>query len=361
MSYRVKKLKEEIHKKNLDGFVLFNNEYDNRANIQYLSNFTGSHCTLLITKNENYLITDSRYYVQAEEESDFTLIKQVERKPWNILKKITKENDIFRLGYERDKLSVNRYQFFMGLDYIKELIGFDNLIINFRAIKDEDEIHKIKIASDIASQAFKNFYHKIKIGMKESELAANLVHEMRMLGAEKPVKGHFVVASGKRGERPHGVFTDKKIEDGDFITFDFGAVYKGYVSDITRTIGIGDVDDKLVEIYNTVLAAQKKGIEVVNPALTGEKLDSIVREEIDAQGYGEYFTHSTGHGIGLEIHEFPNINHTNKEKLPVNSVFTIEPGIYYPGLGGVRIEDNVILRESGCEVLTSIEKELIVL
>ena len=361
MLYRIKRLKEVIHKNNLDGFILFNNEYGNRANIQYLSNFTGSYCILLITKNENFLITDSRYYVQAEEESDFTLIKQVERTPWNILKKIIKENNIFKLGFERDKLSVDRYQFFMELDNIKNMVGFDNLIISFRAIKDHDEINKIKTACDIASEAFKKFYRKIKVGMRESELAAMLVHEMRMLGAQKPVKGHFVVASGKRGERPHGVFTDKKVEDGDFITFDFGAVYKGYVSDITRTIGIGNVDEKLTEIYEIVLSAQKKGIENVNATFTGETLDSMVRKVIEDQGYGEFFTHSTGHGIGLEIHEFPNINHTNKENLPLNSVFTIEPGIYYPGLGGVRIEDNVILKESGCEVLTSIEKELIVL
>ncbi len=361
MSYRVKKIREVIGKYNLDGFILFNSEYDNRANIQYLSNFTGSYCILLITKNDNYLITDSRYYVQAEEESDFTLVKQVERSPWNILKKIIEENKVFNLGYERDKLSVDKYLFFMELDNLKVLKGFDNLIIKFRAVKDEDELSKIRIASDIASEAFNNFYYKIKVGMKESELAAMLVQEMRMLGAEKPVKGHFVVASGKRGERPHGVFSDKEIENGDFITFDFGAVYKGYVSDVTRTIGIGSVDDKLVEIYNTVLTAQKKGIEIVDSTFTGEKLDSLVRKEIEDQGYGKFFTHSTGHGIGLEIHELPNINHTNKENLPVNSVFTIEPGIYYPGLGGVRIEDNVILKESGCEVLTGIEKELIVL
>lgn len=355
----IKKIKKIIKSNNLDSFILFNNEYNNRPNIQYLSGFTGSYCILLLTRNEQYIITDSRYYIQAQEETNFNLIKQKERKPWKIIEDIIGDLNIKKMGFEYEKLDLKKYNKLNSM--IEELIGLDQIFINMRKSKTDFELEKIKKACDIASKAFDNFYPNIKLGMTEAELAAELTYEMRKLGAQKPVKGHFVVASGIRGQKPHGVFTDKKIEDGDFITFDFGAVYEGYVSDITRTIGIGNVSSELKKIYEIVYEAQKKTIYSASSKLTGAEIDNIAREYIESKGYGEYFTHSTGHGIGLEIHELPMVNITNKETLPVNSVVTIEPGIYIPDIGGVRIEDDVIIKEDGCEVMSSAKKELIIL
>lgn len=356
---RVKKFKSVLTENDLDAFILFNKEYNNRPNVQYLSGFTGSYAILLINKKENYIITDSRYYIQAKEESDFTLLKQQEVKPWSLLKSIFKEQNISRLGCESDNLTVDKYNNLkqMGLS----LFETEGLIMNLRSCKDEDELKLIKTACEIASEAFNKFYKKIKIGMTEAQLATELTYEMRKLGAEKPVKGHFVVASGKRGQRPHGVFSDKVIEDGDFVTIDFGAVYKGYVSDITRTIGIGNVSKKLLDIYDAVLKTQEKTIKKVSSKITGAQLDKYTRDLLEEEGYGSYFTHSTGHGIGLEIHELPMVNKTNKKLLPNNSVVTIEPGVYIPDLGGVRIEDDVVIKEEGCEVITSADKDLIVL
>lgn len=355
----IQKIKKIINIKKLDSFIIFNNEYDNRANVQYLSDFTGSYCILILTNKDQYIITDSRYYIQAQEETNFKLIKQKAREHWSLLKRTINDLNIKKMGFEYEKLDVMKYNKLNSM--VKNLKGFEKIFINMRKTKNNFELDKIRKACDIASNAFNNFYKKIEIGMKESDLAAELTYEMRKSGAQKPVKGHFVVASGVRGQKPHGVFTNKVIENGDFITFDFGAVYKGYVSDITRTIGIGDVSNELKKIYDIVYEAQKLAISNASSKLTGNELDNIAREYIESKGYGEYFTHSTGHGIGLEIHELPMVNNTNQKTLPINSVITIEPGIYIPDFGGVRIEDNVIIKENNCEVISSAEKELIIL
>ncbi len=355
---RLSLLRKKLKENYLDAFILFNKEYNNRPNVQYLSAFTGSYCILLITLKEQFIISDARYFDQVKEESEFILIKQMNKNPWPHLDKIFKNKNIENLGFASNTLNVNNF-----LELKKKNIklkGFDRLIMKMRSVKDENEIKLIKTACEIASDAFGKFYKRIKIGMKESDLAAELTYEMRKLGAEKPVKGHFVVASGKRGQRPHGVFTDKKIEDGDMITFDFGVVYKGYVSDITRTVGIGNVSKKMKEIYQIVLEAQKKTISLASSKYTGESLDSVARTYIEEKDYGEYFTHSTGHGIGLEIHELPMVNQRNPEILAENSVVTVEPGIYIPDLGGVRIEDDIVIKNDGCEVLSSARKDLVI-
>jgi len=356
---RLLKVKQILEENKLGGFIFFNNEYNDKPNVQYLSGFTGSYSILLITKQNNYIITDTRYFVQVQEESDFQLIKQIERDPWPIIRKLLQELKITRLGFELDKLSVEKYKKLQKMNL--KLYGFEKLILGLRAIKDKEELKLIKTACHIASKAFENLFPKIKIGMKESELAAELTYEMRKLGAEKPIVGHLIVVSGKRGQWPHGRSSDKIIEDGDFITIDSGAVYKGYASDITRTVGVGNVSNDLIKIYEIVLEAQKRTILSASSQHTGASLDKIAREFISSKGYGPYFTHSTGHGIGLEAHELPLVNKDNKDILPVNSAITIEPGIYIPELGGVRIEDDIIIKEDGCEVISHVQKDLIIL
>ena len=343
----------------LDGFILFSQEYDNRPTIQYLSGFTGSVAVVLLTPEENFLIVDSRYFVQAEEESDFTVERIADRDPWPHIEKLIQEHKVEIAGFEKDRLTVDKFIKLQALGL--EMRGYSNYFKSLRSVKSESELSLIRKSCEIASKAFNDLYPQIKPGITEADLAAELSYRIRKYGAEQLSKGHFVVASGTRGQRPHGVFSDKVITNGDFITIDFGAVYKGYFSDITRTVAVGPVDERLAEIYRIVYEANEIGICAANNNVTGRELDRKVREHISSKGYGQYFTHSTGHGIGLELHEFPNVNFNNEEFLPVNSVVTIEPGIYLPGIGGIRIEDDVVITENGCEVLTFADKELVVL
>jgi Xaa-Pro aminopeptidase len=360
MNSRTAKMLSQLwEKERLDAFVLFSREYDNRPNVQYLSGFSGSTAAVVLMPQKNYLVVDSRYFVQAEEESDFIIGRIPERDPWPVLTDIFQKNRVRTLGFEMEKLTVD---WFRRLDSLGvSLKGYKDFFKSLRSVKDEKELSLIRKSCEIASRAFNEVYPRIEPGMTEAGLAAELAYSMRKYGAENLAKGHFVVASGVRGERPHGVFSNKVIEKGDFITMDFGAVYKGYFSDITRTVAVGPVDSRLEEIYRIVLEANRIGIEGAGSRISGRELDERVRSYISSQGFGEYFTHSTGHGIGLELHEFPNVNFANVEYLPVNSVITIEPGIYLPGIGGVRIEDDVVIGERQCEVLSFAEKELVIL
>jgi len=283
-----------------------------------------------------------------------------DRDPWPHLEGLLRELGVRRLGFEADRLTVDKYLRLSRLGL--ELVGAEGLLKRLRAVKDGEELACLRRAAEIAARAWERFYPTIRAGRTEAELAADLVHEMRRLGAEQPVKGRFVVASGPRGASPHGAFTDKPAAEGEFITFDFGAVYRGYVSDLTRTVGLGRVPGELIQAYGVVLEAQRRALQAVSARLTGAELDAVARDYIAARGYGPYFTHSTGHGLGLEIHELPNASRHNRERLPAGSVLTVEPGIYLPGLGGVRIEDNVVVGEDGCEVLTAAAtKELVLL
>ena len=196
--------------------------------------------------------------------------------------------------------------------------------------------------------------------MTEREIKAKLESKMLELGADGP-SFDTIVASGYRGALPHGVASDKRIEKGDMITLDFGAYYRGYCSDITRTFAIGEPDPKLKEIFNIVLTSQKKAIEEIKPGMTTKEADAISRKYISSHNYGEQFGHSLGHGIGLDIHEGPLLSQNSSDELKINNCVTIEPGIYIEGLGGVRIEDDILITENGCHVFTKCSKDLIIL
>ncbi len=356
---RIARLREHLWREGLDAFVLFSAEEANRPSVQYLSGFTGSFAILLITAAERFLITDNRYFLRAGEESDFTLVKMADRDPWPHLEAVLRDAGVRRLLFEADRLTVDLYLRLGRLSL--DLAGSEGLLRRLRAVKDDEELVCLRRAAEIASDAFDEFYPGIRAGMTEAQLAAALVHAMRRRGAEQPVRGRFVVASGVRGASPHGVFTDKVVEDGDFITFDFGAVYQGYVSDITRTVGVGRVASELVKVYEAVLEAERRTLAAVAAGISGAALDAVARDYLTAHGYGPYFTHGVGHGIGLELHELPLVNRRNADPLPAGAVITVEPGVYLPGLGGVRIEDDVVVREGGGEILTSAHKGLVIL
>jgi Xaa-Pro aminopeptidase len=262
------------------------------------------------------------------------------------------------LGFEDDKMNVSVYNNYKETLANTEMVPLKGLMLELRAVKDELELEIIRQAAKIADEGFNHIVNFIKPGMKENEVALELEFFMRKKGATG-ASFDFIVASGTRSSMPHGVASDKVIEIGDFVTIDFGCVYKGYCSDMTRTIVMGKATDKQKEIYNIVLEAQLKVIEEAKANMSGIELDNIARQYIIDKGYGDKFGHGLGHGIGLDVHELPNVNVLGKNILKPNMVISDEPGIYIEDFGGVRIEDLLIITEDGCEVINSSPKELI--
>ena len=350
---RINLLKEKLVKEKVDGVLLYKPE-----NRRYISGFTGSTGYVLITKNKTLFVTDFRYIEQAKDQCVNYEIVQI-NKDYTI-HNIIKEENIKKLAIEDDYATYGFIQEITEKNNHMEIIPLKGLLTNLRMIKEKEEIDIIKKSANITDDAFNHILTVIKVGMTEREVANELEHYMKKLGASGP-SFDFIVASGKRSSLPHGVASNKVIEDGDFVTIDMGCVYEGYCSDMTRTFVMGRATDKQKEIYDIVLEAQEAALMSIKPGITGFELDKVARDIISNKGYGENFGHSLGHGVGLEVHELPRIaNHesANTELAP-GMVITDEPGIYIPDFGGVRIEDLVVVTEDGCEILSKSTKELI--
>lgn len=353
ITFRHERLREKLASFGADGLAVFSAEYDNRPNAQYLTGFTGSACVVLVGMEGARLIVDSRYIEQAEEESSspgVSVRPMKGRDPWPMIRESLSELGIRRLAFEEERLYVKNYLKLLELGV--EMLNAPQFIMGLRAVKSAWEIARMRRSSRVAVTAFESIVPRIHVGMTEAQIAARLAAAMREHGAQQLVKGHFVVASGPRGARPHGVFSNRLVEDGDMVTLDFGAVVDGYVSDVTRTLGFGAVPAETREIYAVVLEANARAIAATSAQKTGAELEKLTRDFLTEHGYGKGILHAPGHGIGLELHELPAIGETNTERLPAGAVITIEPGVYIPGLGGVRIEDAVAVTEDGCEVLT---------
>lgn len=350
---KLTKVREILKQQNLDAIVILS-DYNRR----YLSGFTGTSGALVITLTQNQLITDFRYIEQATNQAtNFEIVNRSEGLIDEIKSIITKLN-LQRVGFEGHLISYDTYQSLNETS--ATFISIGEVIEEIRQIKSPEEIEKIKHAAKIVDDTYNYILEVAKAGMTEKELKALLESKMLHLGAEGP-SFDTIVASGYRGALPHGVASDKVIEQGDMITLDFGAYYEGYCSDITRTFAIGEPDPKMKEIYNIVLESQIKAINEIKPGMTVQEADALSRDYIDAHGYGKEFGHSLGHGIGLDIHEGPLLSKNAKGTIQVNNCVTIEPGIYVDGLGGVRIEDDILITENGCEVFTKCTKDLIIL
>ncbi|MFQ6369147.1 M24 family metallopeptidase [Enterococcus hirae] len=354
MMLRVEKLLKKMQEENLDSFLI-----TSPYNLRYLTNFTGTTGLAVITLEKAFFITDFRYTEQAAAQAQgFEIIKNVGPIFEEVADLVQKEG-LRELGFEETTVSFLEYSVLEEI-IDAQLIPISGMIEELREIKDEEEIAIIEKACSIADLAYDHILKMIQPGMTEIEVANQLDFYMRSLGASG-VSFETIVASGLRSAMPHGVASKKIIEQGDLITIDFGCYYEGYVSDMTRTFAIGDPGEQLKEIYQIVLEAQLAVLEVAKPGVTGKQLDAVARDYITKHGYGEAFGHSTGHGIGLEIHEGPNVSVRAEKQFVPGNIITDEPGIYLPGIGGVRIEDDLLITSDGNRVLTHSPKELIIL
>lgn len=350
---RINKLRRVMLKNDLPALIV-----TSRPNIYYLSGFTGSNATLFITEKENFLLTDFRYLEQAEKEAPAFKILKADRE---VEKKISElSSSLTRIGIEEEEVSWAQYKKWEKEFAGVRLVEASKLLGQLREIKDREEIEIIRQAVEITDRAFKQILNRIKLGVEEREISLELEFFLRREGASA-ASFEYIVASGFRGALPHGVASEKKIKNGELLTMDFGAKYQGYCSDLTRTVSIGKPTLKQKEVYNLVLEAQLAALEAIKPGLKGKEVDRVARDIISKAGYGEYFGHGLGHSVGLEIHESPFLNTREEKVLEPGMIVTVEPGIYIPGWGGVRIEDMVLVTNSGAEVLTQASKEFIII
>lgn len=351
---RVKNVQNKLADFGIDALLV-----TNMYNVRYLANFTGTTGLVVITKEKAYFVTDFRYTEQAAEQAKGFEIVKNEGLIFEEVARIVKEDGINKIGFEEENITFSTYKTIDEL--IKcDLVPVTGLVEKLREVKSEEEIATIRKAVQIAEKAYDYILGFVKPGVTEIQVANELDFYMRKEGASG-VSFDTIVASGVRSAMPHGVASEKVIEEGDMVTIDFGCYYQGYVSDMTRTFAVGDPGEQLKEIYEIVYQANKKVNEVAKAGITGAELDAVARDYITEHGYGDKFGHTTGHGIGLEVHEGPALSYRNENKLVVNNVVTNEPGIYIPGLGGVRIEDDLVIKENGNEILMTTPKELIIL
>lgn len=331
-----------------------------RENCIYFSGFNGSNGYLLITPERRVLITDSRYLIQAENQTEGFEIIEYKDSLIETLKMQVNSCNFKVLGFENEYMSCASYNKYSQSLIGVEFIGLGMVIDELRTIKDEIEIKKIQRAVSLGDKAFEHVLGYIKEGVREIEIAAEIEYFLKKNGATS-TSFETIVASGKRGALPHGVASEKKLKKGEAITLDFGAVLDDYCSDMTRTVFLGKPEVKVEEVYKIVKKAQAEASLALFKGMTAKEVDSIARDIISATKYKDYFSHGLGHGVGLEVHEAPTISNKKDTILENGMVVTIEPGIYVPELGGVRIEDMVVVNDKTPNVLTSSTKEMIVL
>ena len=344
------------HLDGLDAMLL-----TSEANCYYATGFMGEGIAL-VTRRGSWYFTDSRYTEAADKAiGDAAVIREVSReKPFSVLiNEALAEAGAEKAGFEEQRMTVAEHAVYSEKLHCT-LTPASSLMTELRGSKDEEELSCMTAAQRIAEGALEQILKEIRPGMTEKEIAARLNYLMVSAGAEK-TSFDTIVASGPNGSMPHAVPGMRKVREGDFITMDFGCVYKGYCSDMTRTVALGRPSDEMRNVYDIVLQAQLAGIAAAKAGVTGAVIDGAARKVIQDAGYGVYFGHSFGHSLGIDIHEAPNAAPGNDKPMPDGAVVSAEPGIYLPGKFGVRIEDVMILRPDGAQVITKAPKALLVL
>jgi Xaa-Pro aminopeptidase len=351
---RQKSARKIIDFNQLDGIL-----FSSLENIRYLCGFTGSDGAFLLTQKEAFFLTDSRYWTQAEEEVKQSRIDHYKKKLDGIASLLS-DLKLKKVGVEGPSFTLSSYQFLMKkLGGEVEFISLEDEIKNLRAAKDPQELSLIRAAIDLSTKSFLHIMEKLKEGAIEREVALEMEFFMKKNGAEA-TGFDIIIASGKRSALPHGRASAKRIDKGDFILIDFGLRFQGYHSDQTRTLVCGKPTPEQSRIYQTVKEAHDLATEGIRPGIPICEIDRMARDHIKNQGYGDYFGHGLGHGIGLAVHEDPVVNGENKGLIQEGMVFTIEPGVYIPQWGGVRVEDMILVTSQGAETLTYLPAELTV-
>jgi len=349
---RLRKLRKELQAQELDAILVTRPE-----NQRYLSGFTGGEAALLITTELALLLTDFRYYEQVAEEAPDFRLEKVEGKASAVLGRLVKEHDIHSLGFESTHVPFNQYQEWKKACRGTRLVPLQDTVERLRLIKDQGELAAMKKAIAVSDAACDHIRQTLRVGMTEKEVAWEMESFMRTHGAEGLSFG-IIAGSGPNGAKPHAVLQDRPIQKGEPVVLDLGAIVDGYHSDVTRTICLGKPDKKLQTIYDIVLRAQLAAEEGARVGMTGKEIDALARKVISDAGHAEHFGHGLGHGVGLAVHEGPRASPLSTTVFEPGMLCTIEPGIYIPGWGGIRIEDIVLFKKDRTVVLTQTRKEL---
>lgn len=326
-------------------------------NVQYLTGFSGSAGALLVTAHSSFFFTDSRYDLQAREEVQDSRVTIVKEFAGVAAARRAARRREDRIGFEAETLPYQGYRRLLELLPRKKRVPTRGLVEALRVEKDPGEIAQIRQAVELASRAFAETLPLLRPGVTEMEVAAEIEYRMRRYGGEKP-SFETIVAFGPRSALPHARAGARRLLPKECVLMDLGVILNGYCSDMTRTVFLGKAPRKAAQIYRAVLEAQQEAEDAVQAGVECATVDRAARRVLERHGYARYFTHSTGHGVGREIHELPRIARNQHVPLPESAVITVEPGVYLPGFGGVRIEDVVVVRKGGREVLTQTSKEL---
>ncbi len=357
MNKRLQGLRKLLKEKNMDACII-----TGRANTIYFSGFTGTTSVMLIGLDKAWLVVDFRYTIQAKEQV-FEGIEVVEQQESSnsTINVLMAQNSIESIGFEGNVLTFSEYQKMkISLNKAKSFVSLDGLVDKLRIIKDDDEIESIQQAVLLGDKVFDQIINFIKPGMKETDVSAEMEYIMKKLGAKGP-SFETIVGAGYRSAMCHGTATDNVIKKGDAVVLDFGVIYRNYCSDMTRTIFIGEPNTELRKIYGIVKKAQEEALAGIVSGMKGSDADKIARDIITESGYGDAFGHSLGHGVGVEIHEEPRLSVKSEDILTDGMVFSVEPGIYVEGLGGVRIEDMVVLVDGKPRNFTTSTKDMIII
>ncbi len=351
---RLKRLRIILENEKLDGIFVRHS-----SNLRYISGYSGSNGMCYITLEDAWFFTDFRYKTQsASEVNNMHVNIPVGKGLLQAMKDSACVKPGSKIAFEGNHLSFEQYDELKKLFPDCTFINRSMLMEKLASVKESFELDYFREAARITDTAFAELLNEIKPGISERMIDAKLSYIMKSLGSEKD-SFDTIVASGINGSKPHHSPGEKLLQNGELITIDFGAMYKGYHADVTRTVCLGKANDKQREIYNIVLEAQEKAIVALKPGLTGKEVDAIARNYITSKGYGEYFGHGLGHGLSLEIHAEPRLSPTYNEPLLAGQIVTVEPGIYIPDWSGVRIEDDIIITADGTENITKAPKHLI--
>lgn len=354
-SARIEKLRNKMKSEYIEAVLI-----EKKENIFYFSGFSGTAGYLLITQDKQFLITDFRYVQQALSQAPVFKVLRTKNNYYVFLNDMLKELGIKKLGFEGNYVPYDKFKKYSNKIDETEFTSIGYMVEKIRVVKSPDEVKIIKKAVEIADNTFNHIIEYIKPGVREIEIAAEIEYSMKKQGASGP-SFETIVASGYRSSLPHGTASEKLLEKNDAVTLDYGAVYKGYCSDFTRTVFLGEPSSEMAKIYDIVKNAQRQSVKRTVKGILGKQADQVARDIISRQGYGDYFGHGLGHGVGIEVHEEPRLSPKSLVLLENGMTVTVEPGIYIKDTGGVRIEDLILINNDKPIVLTRSTRDMIIL